>query len=194
MMAVDKPYPITPDTKVGELLDNYPDLENELFELSPAFRKLQNPILRRTVAKVTSLRHAAKVGGVSLGELINKLRVVAGQQEAFQDDSEIVDGSAAKAPSWLTVDRIVRRIDVRPILDAGEKPVGKVMGELAKIPEGKICELTAPFQPAPLIDMAVERGFEAWSKEESANLVVKVFLYRKPTENGEDADELISLE
>jgi hypothetical protein len=45
---------ITPQTKVGELLDAYPELESILFELSPAFAKLKNPILRKTVARIAT--------------------------------------------------------------------------------------------------------------------------------------------
>ncbi|HOK52235.1 MAG TPA: DUF1858 domain-containing protein [Bacteroidales bacterium] len=42
--------PITPQTKVGELLEAYPQLEAKLLELSPKFGHLKNPVLRRTVA------------------------------------------------------------------------------------------------------------------------------------------------
>ncbi len=35
---------IIPATKIGQLLDAYPDLEPVLIELSPAFKKLQNPV------------------------------------------------------------------------------------------------------------------------------------------------------
>ena len=47
---------ISPKTKVGELLDNYPDLESVLMEMSPAFEKLRNPVLRKTVARVATLQ------------------------------------------------------------------------------------------------------------------------------------------
>ena len=53
---------ITPQTKVGELLTAYPELEDLLIEIAPAFKKLRKPVLRRTVAKVTSLAQAARVG------------------------------------------------------------------------------------------------------------------------------------
>jgi hypothetical protein len=46
---------ITPQTKVGELLDAFPELENVLIQIAPPFKKLRNPILRRTVARVTRL-------------------------------------------------------------------------------------------------------------------------------------------
>ena len=52
-MHRNKPL-ITPETKVGELLTHYPELEELLLQFSPAFATLKNPILRRTVAQVTS--------------------------------------------------------------------------------------------------------------------------------------------
>ena len=61
---MQKELTITPDSKIGELLEAYPDLESTLLRLSPAFRHLKNPVLRRTVAKVASLRQVAAVGGV----------------------------------------------------------------------------------------------------------------------------------
>ena len=68
---------ITPDMKVGELLRFYPELEDELVAVAPTFEKLRNPVLRRTVAKVTTLRQAARVGGVTVGEIIGRLRCAA---------------------------------------------------------------------------------------------------------------------
>ena len=70
--------PITPETKVAKLLEAYPDLEEVLIGLAPAFGKLRNPVLRKSVAKVATLRQAAKVGGISLAEMINALREKAG--------------------------------------------------------------------------------------------------------------------
>jgi len=188
MKSNDSPLVITPEVKVGELLDHYPDLEMVLLELSPTFKKLQNPVLRRTVAKVTTLKHAAKVGGLDLGRLINELRSSVGQEKFHAESNS--EKQQGKPPSWLVVDQITLRIDVRPMLESGEKPVGKVMSELAKVPEGRICELTASFLPAPMIEMAEKKGFESWSKEESGNLI-KVYLYRKPVK---ESGELVALE
>ncbi|WP_373732210.1 DUF1858 domain-containing protein, partial [Bacteroides heparinolyticus] len=69
---------ITPDTKVAELLDRFPQLETAMLKLSPAFAALKNPVLRKTVAKVTSLQQAAKVGGINVVEMVTILRKEAG--------------------------------------------------------------------------------------------------------------------
>jgi hypothetical protein len=78
---------ITPKTRVGELLDTYPALEPVLMDLASAFKKLQNPVLRRTVGKVATLQQAAALGRESLSEIINTLRLEVGQ--ALFDESGI---------------------------------------------------------------------------------------------------------
>jgi hypothetical protein len=53
---------ISPKTKVGELLDPFPELESVLMEMSPAFEKLKNPILRKSVARVATIQQVDIVG------------------------------------------------------------------------------------------------------------------------------------
>ena len=65
---------ITPDSRLGELLERWPVLEEVLLEISPHFKALKNPVLRRTVAKVATLRQVSTVSGVALGVLIERLR------------------------------------------------------------------------------------------------------------------------
>jgi uncharacterized protein (DUF2249 family) len=172
-MVDEKQVPITPESKVGEVLDAYPTLEEVLLEISPAFKKLRNPVLRRTVARVTNLRQAAKVGGVDLAELINRLREGAGIESTFAEANE--ESGPSGQPVWFKPGRVTGRIDVRPLLQQGEKPVGRVLNDLKRLSTGEVYELTAGFYPAPLIEMAREKGFETWSVEESPDLVMVYF-------------------
>ncbi|HEQ98490.1 MAG TPA: DUF1858 domain-containing protein [candidate division Zixibacteria bacterium] len=152
---------ITPKTKVGELLNEYPHLEETLIDIAPAFKKLRNPILRKTIARVTSLRQAARVGNVGLGEMINRLRREAGLAEAPGLAADSSDEEAAR-PEWADDSRIADTIDARPLLDAGEQPLGKVMSALNKLEQNRILVLITPFIPAPIIDKAKEKGFRVW--------------------------------
>ena len=51
-------------TKIADLLTAYPQLEDKLIGISPVFAKLKNPILRRTVARVTSVQQAATIANM----------------------------------------------------------------------------------------------------------------------------------
>jgi len=158
--------PITPETKIGPLLEAYPDLEQVLIEVSPTYEALRNPVLRRTVANVATLRQVATVGNVPIGTLISRLRCATGQAEGAIDEEE-----DAPAAPWPPDDSVARSFDARAVIESGGHPMQQVMQELAALaPEG-VFELITPFVPAPLIDLARGKGFVGVSRELSPGVV-----------------------
>lgn len=174
-MHRNKPL-ITPETKVGELLTHYPELEELLLQFSPAFATLKNPILRRTVAQVTSLRQAAKVGNANIVEMVNTLRRAAGQ--SISDENLLIESEnarvalAGKAPTTITF-----TLDVRPVLEKGEHPKELVMKEANRLQAGECMELLTPFPPVPLIELLEKKGF-AVTMVEPGDGVVRTFISR----------------
>jgi DUF438 domain-containing protein len=55
---------ISASTKIDDLLKEYPFLENFLVTLSPKFKGLKNPIMRKTIGKVATLGKVAGIGGL----------------------------------------------------------------------------------------------------------------------------------
>jgi hypothetical protein len=166
---------ITPKTKVLQLIEAYPQLESVLIAMVPAFKKLQNPVLRKTVAKVASLQQAAAVGGIKTEELINRLR-----REVGQDLYAAGAGAAYKMarPEWFDPARVTAKLDARPMLAAGEQPVNQVMADLGAMAAGTIYMLSAPFLPAPLIDKGASLGLEHWLVKEGEESFL-VYFYKK---------------
>ena len=156
---------ITPQTKVGELLKAFPELEDVLISVAPAFKKLRNPVLLRTVAKVTSLAQAARVGGVSVTALVQQLRRAVGQPEFTETTQTAHDERQATAPAWFDPEKINHSLDARAMIDAGEQPIGRVLSDLERLSPGRIYELVTPFEPAPLIDRARAKGFVVFTRE-----------------------------
>lgn len=154
----DTPLAVTPKTKVGELLDAYPQLEPVLFELSPSFAKLRNPILRKTVARVASLSQAAAVGGLKVDALVNRLRAELGQPPLGDAAADAAYLSAAP-PAWLDETKITDRYDARPVIDGGGSPMAEILSRAKALPPGGILEFLAPFVPAPVLDMLKEQGY-----------------------------------
>ena len=154
---------ITPKTKVGELLDTYPQLEELLIELVPTFKKLKNPVLRRTIARVTSLQQAAIVGGIGLDKIINTLRKEIGQE---MDHSHPTNIENTAQPEWFDAAKIATTLDVRPAIAAGEHPLEPVFSGLQEMKEDGIFELITPFVPAPLLDKVKDKGYLVWTKQE----------------------------
>ena len=169
---------ITPESRLGELLERWPALEDVLLELSPHFRALKNPVLRRTIAKVATLRQVSSVSGVPIGKLLEKLRAGAGLPSvAWPGDDQ---GEAhAERPAWAHHELATRTRDARAAIEAGEHPMPAVIADLVSLPKAGVYELVTPFVPAPLVDLAREKGFVAHSVVEG-DALVRTFFRRDP--------------
>ena len=156
---------IGPETRVAEVLDAHPDAEEILIAIAPQFKALKNPVLRRTVARVATLEQAAKVAGMPVRELVLKLRLELG----IEGGGEIVesDGSVSvEAPVWVSLDAETT-IDGGALLDSGETPIARASTALAHMSSGEVLVVSAPFQPAPMIDSLRAKGHDVYAREES---------------------------
>lgn len=152
---------ITPQTRVGEFLVNYPELEELLISLSPAFQKLKNPVLRRTIGQVATFQQIAVVGNVPLENIINTLRKATGQNQT----NEIMDTNTSmqEKPSWFESNKIAETLDAREMLQAGQHPLAEVIRRTSEMQSGKIFELVTPFTPMPLIEKVKANGLSAYT-------------------------------
>ena len=159
------PLIISPKTKVLQLIETYPELEEVLIVYVPAFKKLQNPLLRKTVAKIATLQQAATIGQVKVEDLINVLRDKVGQNlYSHGEEAPYV----THQPKWFNLNRVTKSFDIREMLYAGEQPVNQVISDLNRLEGNVIYEVISPFIPAPLIDKATSLNIHHWIKECSA--------------------------
>jgi TusA-related sulfurtransferase len=162
---------ILPSTKIAALLDHFPQLEDVLIGLAPPFQKLKNPILRKSVARVASLRQAAAVGRMDVLELVNRLRAAVGQ-ENLSAGVAATDTSSyfSPCPEWFSASRIVASIDEKAS-DPDKMPVVTLLQRAAKLQPGEMLELITTFLPAPGIDILKSKGLQVWSMEDEGKLI-----------------------
>jgi hypothetical protein len=152
---------ITPKTKIFDLLESYPDLEEILISSAPEFKKLKNPILRKTIARITNISQAATIGGLNVEELVNRLREKAGQGNIEQLDDTGMKYQTI-CPDWFKKEAVVSTIDVSEMLNRDEQPVHEVLSAIKRLKENEILEIIAPFIPAPLLDKTLSLNYKHW--------------------------------
>lgn len=157
---------ITPKTKIYDLLESYPELEEILIKAAPEFKKLQNPVLRKTIARITNIGQAAVIGGLNVEDLVNRLREKAGQTAIEQID-DTGHKYVTECPVWFSKENVGREIDIREMLNKGEQPVHEVIAAIKKLNPGQILEIIAPFIPAPLIDKSLSLGYKHWLEKKT---------------------------
>jgi hypothetical protein len=157
---------ITPKTKIYDLLESYPELEDILIDSAPEFKKLKNPLLRKTITRITNISQAAIIGNLNVEELVNRLREKVGQNTLEQ-----LDDSGTKyvttCPGWFRKEAVAQTIDIREMLNRGEQPVHEVLAAIKKLNENDILEIIAPFIPAPLLDKTLSLEYKHWLDKKS---------------------------
>lgn len=154
---------ISPKTKIGELLEAYPQLENVLIEMSPVFEKLKNPVLRRTVARVATIQQVSVVGGIPVEQIVSRLRKEVGQTGEEEHGSNSGAIPSTKPPVWFDEKKIALRYDATPVINTGGSPMSEVLQKSGSLKPGEIFELKTPFVPAPILDMLTGKNFLIWT-------------------------------
>ena len=165
---------ITPSVTVHALLEAYPELEEVLIGIAPPFKKLRNPYLRRSVAKVATIKHISSVGGVPLNELIDRLREAVGQPKrvnSYEDQDYF-----GVQPEWFSPDKVSLSLFEDKVEDKDRMTLVILLEEAKKVKKGEIIELVTSFLPAPGIDILRSKGYLVWTHKESDGLVKSYFL------------------
>ncbi|SFE01704.1 protein of unknown function [Thermophagus xiamenensis] len=166
---------ITPKTKILQLIETYPELEEILIGVTPAFKRLKNPLLRKTIAKVTTLQQAAAIGNVKVQDLVNRLRHEVGQDTISENEAGEVN-IHYDCPEWFDPSKITRRFDIRAMLEDAEMPIHQVMADLKALPADEIYEITSPLLTVPLIEKASGLGLDHWVEQKNEDLFLIRFI------------------
>jgi hypothetical protein len=157
---------ITPETKIAELLEVYPQLEEVLIQQSPHFKALKNPILRKTVAKVATLERASQMSGIPVRRLVAALREAVGLpgEPAATDlgpelEPAVVD---AVAPDWFDEGKVRATIDADDLLTKGEVPLPRINQAVATLLPGALLRVKSAFRPAPLLEALHKAGHRTY--------------------------------
>jgi len=78
---------LTPKTTIGTLLDEYPFLLSYLASYHPEFKKLTNPVLRRTVGRLATVEKAAGMAGVPTATLLADIGAHIAEKTGLRPDT-----------------------------------------------------------------------------------------------------------
>lgn len=181
---------ITENDTVYDVLTKYPQLKEVLVEISPKYKRLYNPVLFNTVAKVTKLKKAAEVGNIYIKELLYQLNLAIGKGEEFLQyfkeqipkmQEEFLKKQFGnkidlkEKPDWFLKSKYFKIFDAREI--KGE-PFAQIIEFAKKIQNGEGFILIQKFVPAPMISYLETLGFKSWTEKESDNKI-KVYFYKE---------------
>jgi hypothetical protein len=156
---------ITGHTKLLELLNEYPALEEQIIEIAPPFKNLKNPVLRRTVGQLATLEKVAQIGNIDVIELVNTLRRTVGQAEVKADaKTEIsIPAKAEGDPDWIAAEPqfVVNGVE---LLRQGDVPLQRINELLDSLSADGFILLVTDFEPTPMLDAMNKQNRQVFHK------------------------------
>ncbi len=170
---------INEQTKIAALLKHHPDALDTIVSLSPDFKKLRNPILRKIMAGRTSIAMASKIGGCKPEDFFRALQPLGFEVDTQGTLPKEQDPEKQPLPDFIkniALDKVIS-FDVRAILSGGEDPLRSIQQKVKELKEGQVLKIINTFEPAPLISLLEKQGFQSHVNHVSSDLV-ETFFYK----------------
>ena len=159
-------------TKVADAIDRYPDLKNVLIEISPKFKRIRNPLIFRLVSKWATFSDVARMGNVSICELLHRInRTIGKERELFEKAPECIkeiEGEGVEKeetkPEWVENANQVLVYDVR---NRDDFFMEEILNAAKTLKKGHVLKVINSFSPIPLYNMLSELNYEVFIEKES---------------------------
>ncbi len=152
-------------TKISKILNASPKAIEIITAINPKFEKLNNPILRRSLATRVSVKDAARIGKIDVNDFLKSLEENGFEVEYYHPQKDEEGKNIKLLPPDFS-NREIITLDVRPIMEEGKDPFGYINKVAKQIKPEQILLIINDFEPIPLIDFLVGKNFIHWMKQD----------------------------
>ncbi len=164
---------INKNTKISKILKTYPESIDIIAAINPNFKKLQNPILRRSLATRVSVKDAARIGKIPVIEFLKSLEKAGYQVDYTGADDKDQDSLNLMPPDFSKKEIVT--LDVRPVINAGKDPFGHINKVAKTIKPHQVLLIINDFEPIPLIDYLIGKNFVHWLTQDNEGNYLSYF-------------------
>lgn len=177
---------ILKEMKISRMLEEHPITLRVLVEFSPHFNKLNNKILRKTLASRVNVEQAAGIAGVNLTQLLYRLNNAINKdfKENIESSNEMSESNELQNKPELLINLSKEKfilLDVRATISSGRDPFLDIMAVVKNLKDGEVLHLINSFEPLPLYTVLKNKGYEHWTEKEGN--VCNVYFYTEAEKN-----------
>ena len=172
--------PVLARSNIKETLDKYPELKDVLIELSPKFKRMQNPALYNTLARFASFRDAARVTGISICEILHTINKYLGVEEKLLKSMPECVKSTAQDEELTGTEITWQESPERYIYNPDS--ISELIQKVSNLKPGENMVFISVDYPSELLKVVQGLGFE-FNVEKGRDYRVSVFNPEKEEEN-----------
>lgn len=188
---------INEKTKIATLLKENSEALEVLVQLSPDFKKLKNPILRKLMAGRTNIAMAANIGKCSPEDFYTALAPLGFIYEGEENENTNEEKKKKKAyREFLIATKGKEEIylDARPIINENAVPLRIIQQYINKLTTNQYLKLKNSFEPVPLILLLKKQGIDAYVDAVNTDEFDTYFYKVRESENHTEDIDSVSVE
>ncbi len=157
-------------TKIKDALDAHPELKEVLKSLSPKFSRLDNPIIFRMVSKWATFSDVARIGGLSVCEILHAVNKAIGSEAELAENApecikeKVPEDTKSEKPDWVKDAKQTVLMDVR---NRSDFFLPEVLSAIGRLEKDQVLLVINSFYPGPLVNMIKEKGNDSYYEEVS---------------------------
>ena len=155
--------------KINDLLKEYPGLLDFLVNKWPTFKKLKNPVLRKTIGKMATINQAAAMAGIDAATLVTE---IAGEIERQTGQRPLIPHGEVTAAAESFKDEAAREEVLKDIIR--DLHAGKDMDELKNRFQALIQDIE-PSEIAQMEQKLIQEGMPEDEIKRLCDVHVKIF-------------------
>ncbi|HKJ06805.1 MAG TPA: DUF1858 domain-containing protein, partial [Flavobacteriaceae bacterium] len=124
------------NTKISTLLKNNAKAINAIVAISPHFKKLKNPVLRKLFASRVTVADACKIANVDETNFLSELEKI-----GFEVSYPKKEINTETLEDSINTKSISHSIDVRPLIDSGVDPFKELIKITSSLKIGEVLEV-----------------------------------------------------
>lgn len=181
---------INEQTKIAALIKHHPDALETIITLSPDFKKLRNPVLRKLMAGRTSISMASKIGRCTPQDFFKALAPLG--FEVDEKEEALIEEQKVRQPlpdylKALRPEQIVS-FDVRQILADGKDPLRAIQEKVKALGHGEALRIINTFEPVPLIKLLEKQGFRTYVDFVDKD-VIETYFFNAKSDGGAELED-----
>jgi len=169
---------ITSNDKITAALKAHPDLKDKLMQRSALYKRLENPLVFKTVARLASIADVARVAGEDLDELLLFLNTAIGQREAYLAQRPAPGQGAPQPQPQQPEDPPEIEYETFDAREISGFFLPEIIAKSKSMPQGQGLKVIQNFEPVPLYDVMDKMGWGYVTRQAGAE-EWQVFFYRK---------------
>lgn len=154
---------VSAKSKISDIIKENIGAIDVIASINTHFQKLKNPLLRKLLAPRINVEEAAKIGGVKVTDILERLESIGFEIDKNSGEARTLDSALSPSVNDFLSGHEVVYLNVKPMISDGHDPIKEILKSVGILKADQILCIINFFEPIPLMNLLKNKGFDSYT-------------------------------